>query len=131
MLDRGVFYDLSHSLFNIFINMFVVRPRQLDIGCHMNSLFIGYLLYADDMLQICPSVNGLQNMLDLCMSVSSDLSLQFNPAKSHCIAVGMYVCMYVCALVIAPLQDFYSEALPKTARTLDRSFTPKRMSNYE
>ena len=48
---------------------------------------------------------------------------------------GMYVCMYVCmyvwALVIAPLQDFYSEALPTTARTLNRSFTPKRMSNCE
>src|SRR5678816_3678195 len=43
----------------------------------------------------------------------------------------MYLCMYVRALVIAPLQDFYSEALPTTARTLNRSFTPKRMSNCE
>jgi len=79
---------LSPSLFNIFINLFVVRLRQLDIGCHINSLFIGCLLYADDMLLICPSVNGLQNMLDLCMSITNDLSLQFNPSKSHCIAVG-------------------------------------------
>jgi len=29
------------------------------------------------------------------------------------------------------LQDFYSEALPITVRTLNRSFTPKRMSNCE
>ena len=41
------------------------------------------------------------------------------------------LCMYVWTLVIAPLQDFYSEALPTTARTLNRSFTPKRMSNCE
>ena len=43
----------------------------------------------------------------------------------------IYTYMYVWALVIAPLQDFYSEALPTTARTLNRSFTPKRMSNCE
>jgi len=89
---------LSPSLFNIFINLFVVQLRQLDIGCHINSLFIGCLLYADDMLLICPSVSGLQNMLDLCMSISSDLSLQFNPSKSHCIAVGKSV-----KFVITPL----------------------------
>ena len=81
---------LSPSLFTLFINLFVVRLRQLDIGCHINSLFIGCLLNEDDMLLICPSVNGLQNMLDLCMSISNDLSLQFNPSKSHCIAVGKY-----------------------------------------
>src|SRR5688572_26371024 len=38
---------------------------------------------------------------------------------------------FISDIYIAPLQDFYSEALPTTARTLNRSFTPKRMSNCE
>src|SRR5678815_2190861 len=38
---------------------------------------------------------------------------------------------FISDIYIAPLQDFYSEALPTTAQTLNRSFTPKRMSNCE
>ena len=38
---------------------------------------------------------------------------------------------FISYIYIAPLQDFYSEALPTTERTLNRSFTPKRMSNCE
>ena len=50
-----------------------------------------------------------------------------------CIACNIhsFIHSFVWAFVIAPLQDFYSEALPTTARTLNRSFTPKRMSNCE
>src|SRR5688572_19318425 len=33
--------------------------------------------------------------------------------------------MYVC--IIVPLQDFYSEPLPTTARTLDQSFTHEQL----
>src|SRR5688572_9405829 len=36
---------------------------------------------------------------------------------------------FISDIYIAPLQAFYSEALPTTPRTLNRSFTPKRMSN--
>src|SRR5688572_6963092 len=39
-------WHLVSPSFNIFINMFVVRLHQLDIRCHINSLFIGCLLYA-------------------------------------------------------------------------------------
>ena len=38
---------------------------------------------------------------------------------------------FISDIYIAPLQDFYSEALPTTERTLNWSFTPKRMSNHE
>src|SRR5688572_3523850 len=42
-----------------------------------------------------------------------------------------FIHSFISDIYIAPLQDFYSEALPNTARTLNRSFTPKRMSNCE
>jgi len=75
-------------------------------------MFIGCLLYADDMILRCASVKGLQSMLDswvrvandmilLCASVkglqsildswvgvANDLSLRFNLLKSACQAIG-------------------------------------------
>lgn len=79
---------LSPAVFNVFMNCFIVQLKALRTGCHVTSLFIGCILYADDILLISPSVNGLQKMLDKCSEVASDLSLSFNVLKSHCIAVG-------------------------------------------
>ena len=79
---------LSPSLFNVFINVFIVSLRKSGIGCFMRSLYIGCLFYADDMLLLCPSVMGLQKMLDICVSVAESLSLKFNANKSFCLAVG-------------------------------------------
>jgi len=46
---------------------------------------IGYILYADDLLLLSPSVIGLQAMLDKCLEVAKVLSLEFNAVKPHCI----------------------------------------------
>lgn len=51
---------LSPSLFH---KHFIVQLRQHDVNCHINLLFIGCLLYVDDMLLLGPSVIG---MFDLC-----------------------------------------------------------------
>ena len=45
-------------------------------------------MYADDTILICPSVNGLQVMLDKCSEIANLLSLQFNVNKSHCLIIG-------------------------------------------
>jgi len=66
MLDRGLdarsFFTvfngvrqgsvLSTVIFNVFINIFITQLRQLYIGCHLRSMFIGCLMYVDDMILI-------------------------------------------------------------------------------
>ena len=79
---------LSPAIFNVFMNVFVVQLKLLNIGYHVTSLFIGCMLYADDIILISPSVDRLQQMLDKCSELASYLSLSFNVNKSHCIAVG-------------------------------------------
>ena len=39
---------------------------------------------------LCPSVTGLQYMLDVCVATADMLSLKFNPLKSHCLAIGKF-----------------------------------------
>jgi len=79
---------LSPAIFNVFINMLIQKLRKLNTGCHVSGMFLGCLLYADDIILISPSVNGLQEMLDKCFDISQLLSLQFNARKCHCLTVG-------------------------------------------
>ena len=34
--------------------------KLLDIGCHTGSVFVGCIMYADDIILLCPSLHGLQ-----------------------------------------------------------------------
>jgi len=79
---------LSPSVFNVFINFFIVQLRHKQTGCHISSLYVGCLLYADDILLLSPTVAGLQEMLDVCSDSARSLSLSFNVNKSHCIVIG-------------------------------------------
>jgi len=79
---------ISPGLFNVFINVFIHCLRSLQVGCHINGLFLGCLFYADDIVLLCPSVSGLQSMLDSCVATADMLLLKFNPLKSYCLAIG-------------------------------------------
>jgi len=67
----------SSVIFNMF-NKFIVQLKLLDIGCHIGSVFVGCIMYAVDIILLCPSLRGLQQMIDTCCNVASLLSLEFN-----------------------------------------------------
>ena len=69
---------LSPSIFNVFMNAFIVSLILLDVGCHVNHEFVSCFLYADDIILISPSVIGLQQMLDVCSATATSLALKFN-----------------------------------------------------
>jgi hypothetical protein len=77
-----------YFLFNVFINTIIIRLPIADIGCHAKGLFPGCSPYADDVILLSPSVLGLQCMLDVCYSTFTDLGLELNDMKSHCICFG-------------------------------------------
>ena len=80
--------SLSPSLFNIFINKFIVQLKDDDIGCKFCGNYIGVIMYADDLLLLSASVSGLQHMLNRCYSICVDSNLEFNCDKSSCAIVG-------------------------------------------
>jgi len=45
-------------------------------------------LYADDLLLLSASVEGLQRMLDVCKAVSVEVEMEFNCKKCSCTIVG-------------------------------------------
>jgi len=80
--------SLSPTIFNVFMNMFIVRLKALRCGCCIGGYFVGCILYADDIILLSASVDGLQRMLNCCFEVSSDQLLSFNCTKSSCFKIG-------------------------------------------
>ena len=61
---------LSPAICNVFMNVFILQLKTLNVGCHVSGMFVGCLLYTDDIILISPSVIGLQEMLDKCHEIS-------------------------------------------------------------
>ena len=54
----------------------------------MNNIFTGALSYADDITLICPSICGINNMIDICCEYAKEYDITFNPTKTVCIKYG-------------------------------------------
>ena len=76
------------TLLTVFVNIFIIHLRALSVGCNVNGCYIGCLMYADDLILLSATVNGLQAMLNYCFSNSTELRLPFNCSKSTCTAIG-------------------------------------------
>ena len=51
----------------------------------MNNIFTGSLSYADDIILTCPSICGINNMIDICCEYAKESDITFNPTKTVCI----------------------------------------------
>jgi len=57
---------LSPILFNVYVDNLIEELKSSSNGCFIGRTFFGCLMYADDLLLLSPSVNGMQSMLDTC-----------------------------------------------------------------
>ena len=66
--------------------------RNAGIGCHINGMFYGAVIYADDIFLLSGSRNGLQAMADMCHDFVSTRNLKFgtnvdpNKSKTKCVS---------------------------------------------
>ena len=77
---------LSAILFCVYIDDLIKKLRRNKDGCWINNRFVGIAVYADDIVLLAPSLDGLQNMVDTCSTYAKEYHLTFstneNPAKS-------------------------------------------------
>jgi len=54
----------SPSVFNVFMNVFIIKLRQLGNGCNVGlcGQFVDRILYADDIIILTASVRGLKKI---------------------------------------------------------------------
>lgn len=79
---------LSPVLFTVYVNCLITSLRSKGLGCFIKNVYVGAIMYADDLLLLSASVLEIQRMLDLCGEIGSDIGIKFNGSKSHCMMVG-------------------------------------------
>ena len=76
---------MSTILFNLYLDVLLNRIKKSGVGCHIGRHFLGCFAYADDVTILSTSVNGLQQMLNICKSFGEEYFMQFNEIKTVCI----------------------------------------------
>ena len=77
--QRGV---LSAILFTLYLDKLLIRLKNSNMRCSMNGCYTGALSYADDITLSCPSIRGLNRMLEICNTFTAEHNLIFNTKKS-------------------------------------------------
>ena len=83
---------LSAILFTLYLDKLLIRLKNSNIGCSINGCYTGALSYADDITLSCPSIRGLNRMLEICNTFAAEHNLTFNTKKSVGIKYGDTVC---------------------------------------
>ena len=78
---------ISPYLFNIYVDDLSRKLNVFTDGCLVSRVMINHLFYADDLVLLCPSLNGLQRIVNICSEFSSCHNITFNPKKTVCMAV--------------------------------------------
>ena len=73
---------LSPYLFNIYMDDLSQILSKEYAGCKIASTIINHLFYADDIVLMCPSFRGLQDLLNICASYADKHDIKFNTTKS-------------------------------------------------
>ena len=83
----------SPTLWCVYLDMLIKELRELGLGCHVGGLFMGAVVYADDVLLMAPSRTAMQAMLTKCEAYAAKNNIMFrtdsDPVKSKtkCILV--------------------------------------------
>ena len=78
---------LSQALFTVFMNDLIVRLSSEGVGCH-KSLFLGCIMFADDLVLCAPSRRSMQCLVNICESFCAEHCLSFNTRKTKSLVFG-------------------------------------------
>ena len=81
----------SPALWAVYCDPLIQALRDLGVGAHVGSMFMGVTMYADDLLLIAPTRGAMQQMLEVCENYASNYNICFSTdpdpvkSKSKCI----------------------------------------------
>ena len=81
---------LSPYLFSFYMDELLVKLKENGVGCHIDHCFVGAFGYADDIILLCPSLEGIRDMIKICEDYASTHSILFNGKKSKYLIFGDY-----------------------------------------
>ena len=101
-------------LFAVYIDDLLSILKKSRIGCHINSVFVGAFVFADDIMLLLVDRFGLQVLVDIYHNFANERNLKFgtnnDPSKSktkcsflssgsELLWIQMSVCLCICLSV--------------------------------
>jgi len=74
-------------LFAVYVNDIIVALSEAGAGCYYDNMFVGCVMYADDLL-LSVSLCDLQFMISICCEELNELDMRLNLKKSQIIGIG-------------------------------------------
>jgi len=81
-------WSVVSSVICLYVNSIILELNKSGYGCHIGSIFVGCVMYADYLLLLSASLHDLQRMIDICCREAVQLDMAFNANKSQAIRVG-------------------------------------------
>ena len=79
---------LSPLLFSVYIDDLLAELKKSGLGCYIGNRFYGALGYADDIVLLCPTKEGLRQMIEICEKYALNHDILFNGKKSQLLVFG-------------------------------------------
>ena len=83
---------LSPILYCVYTDDLLLELQKSGVGCYIGPYFYGAFAYADDIILLCPSLKGTQEMLDICEKYAAQHNILFNAKKSQLLVVNGAKC---------------------------------------
>ena len=87
---------LSPVLFAVYVDDIMERLNDSNPGCFIGDLYLGCIMYPDDLILISASVSILQKMILICEKEDEYIDMKLNTSKSMVIWIGKR-CKNICA----------------------------------
>ena len=75
-------FPIRNYDFNVYVDDLSVKLNSCHVGCYYSGGCINYLMYADDLVIMLPSVAGLYKLIHICESFGLSHDVLFNNKKS-------------------------------------------------
>ena len=83
---------LSPIMFAVYIDGLLVKLKNSGFGCHVGNEYIGALSFADDISLLCPTISGLNKMVEIAEQYAAEYSIVFNASKSKLLCFNKSGC---------------------------------------
>lgn len=84
VLKKGVRQGgaMSPALFNVYMDELSSQLNATKVGCFIGGVSTNNICYADDMVLLAPSLNGLKKLIAICEQYAKSHDMIYNEAKS-------------------------------------------------
>ena len=79
---------LSAKFWALYMNDLFRLLKAAKVGCHIGDIFVGCVLYADDVCLLAPTRKAMQRLLDICSNYAQSWCIKYNEKKTKMMFVG-------------------------------------------